>query len=413
MLVYDNADTIRLVFQVTGSVVYRGKVWAIAGVIALIAFVLQTFRNEVIEHLPEIPTYVMQYLGAIITFSVVFRTNLAWGRYWEAITQLHVMYHKLLDSFSQFDAFACATMQNHLSSNPVGTAATKVRKLQSTRDLVQRDFALLSAMACDRLHKADISRMSRRAEMKATWSQRISFREDLIKCDLVGAKSLPSFHVDRSGRATTNYDLKNRWDVAYLMPSEPTKSQLKFLEDSEDRPAVVVSWINLGLARACADLGIPPPIQSRMYQELSNGMVGFNNVMKIADVPFPLPYAQLMAMLLWSWTLLIPIYVMMFVKSRVAGPIVALLMFASIWCANLLAMELENPVSGEANDISALDFHDRFVDAICTVAKSGQATLDGELNLESDTPCVVAMPRWRSREAIDDTEGKASAVSRV
>jgi hypothetical protein len=29
-----------------------------------------------------------------------------------------------------------------------------------------------------------------------------------------------------------------------------------------------------------------------MYQELSNGMLGYNNALKVADVPFPFPYVH-------------------------------------------------------------------------------------------------------------------------
>ena len=40
-------------------------------------------------------------------------------------------------------------------------------------------------------------------------------------------------------------------------------------------------------------VAVPPPILSRVYQELSNAMLGFNSAMKVATTPFPFPYAQL------------------------------------------------------------------------------------------------------------------------
>ena len=45
-------------------------------------------------------------------------------------------------------------------------------------------------------------------------------------------------------------------------------------------------------------MAVPPPIQSRMYQEMSNGMLGFNNAMKIHDTPFPFPWLQIVSSLL-------------------------------------------------------------------------------------------------------------------
>ena len=62
-------------------------------------------------------------LGVAVTFAIVFRTQLAWnrpktclrrafrGRYWEAVTQLHVMYSKWADAYSQFQGFAEVTLK--------------------------------------------------------------------------------------------------------------------------------------------------------------------------------------------------------------------------------------------------------------------------------------------------------------
>ena len=41
----------------------------------------------------------------------------------------------------------------------------------------------------------------------------------------------------------------------------------------------------------------PPPIVSRIFQELSNGLLGFENAYKVARTPFPFPYAQIVQVL--------------------------------------------------------------------------------------------------------------------
>merc|ERR1719409_2529813 len=38
-------------------------------------------------------------------------------------------------------------------------------------------------------------------------------------------------------------------------------------------------------------LKIPSPIVSRIFQQMSNGMLGFNQALKVAVVPFPFPSA--------------------------------------------------------------------------------------------------------------------------
>jgi len=126
----------------------------------------------------------------------------------------------------------------------------------------------------------------------------------------------------------------------------------------------VMFWILCDLASASKDLDTAPPIQSRMYQELSNGMLGFSNCLKIADVPFPFPYSQLLTLLLTVYACFIPVYIVCFTESLIASPILAFLLFEGIWGVNEVAKELENPFGSDDNDISLADFHARFLDVI-------------------------------------------------
>merc|ERR1719277_2879754 len=93
-------------------------------------------------------------------------------------------------------------------------------------------------------------------------------------------------------------------------------------------------------------------------------MLGFNNCMKIADVPFPFPYAQLLTILLTVYACFIPIYITIFTDSLIASPILAFLLFEGIWGVNEVAKELENPFGPDTNDISLVDFHSRFLEFI-------------------------------------------------
>ncbi|CAE7480487.1 unnamed protein product [Symbiodinium natans] len=129
----------------------------------------------------------------------------------------------------------------------------------------------------------------------------------------------------------------------------------------------VMYWIVWDLADSMSRLDIAAPIQSRMYQELSNGMLGFCNCLKVADVPFPMPYAQLLGWLLIGFSCFIPVYVVIFTGSPVVGPILCFILFTSLWCLNDVAMELENPFGQDANDIPLLDFHLRFTDVLADI----------------------------------------------
>merc|ERR1712046_48219 len=126
------------------------------------------------------------------------------------------------------------------------------------------------------------------------------------------------------------------------------------------------------------DLVIAPPIQTRMYQELSNGMLGFNQCVKLADVPFPFPYAQILTILLTMYVCWIPVYVVTFTQSFYVGAIMSFTIFQGVWGLNETAKELENPFGIDVNDVTLIDFHLRFVDVCEEIAMAQRMTCPRE-----------------------------------
>jgi len=228
--------------------------------------------------------------------------------------------------------------------------------------------------------------MEKRATM-AKWSKQLVMRGDLVHEDLTEATKLPTFeaveetHRSNNGersRSTSQMQAKtlrraNTWSgMVYAVKSVPTEQELEVLRRSSDRVGVVMYWIIHDLAAVSKDLNTPPPIQSRMYQELSNGLLGFNQCMKVADVPFPFPYAQLLGLILVFFAIFIPVYVVCFTQNWVIGPVMSFLIFQGIWGINETAKELENPFGADANDISVEDFHYRFLEVCQEVANAHQ-----------------------------------------
>lgn len=362
MLLYCNRSFLRVVLTFTGSVFFNP--WTVFQGLCLagIAVVLQFFIESGNRLAPKLPShYGILALGGLVGFAVVFRMNLAWGRYWEAVTQLHFMYSKWADAFSQIFAFARVSVE--LITGDTDADRRKRERLLLTMDKLTDHFSLLSAIASDRLAHGDTLRMERRASTHG-WKDQIAMRRDLRK-DHIVANDLPEFVKGRAGDApwvgTTSC---NAWLATYGVTGLPTKAELEALQSSTDRPNVVMYWIINQLAWISGDILIAAPIQSRVYQELSNGMLGFNQAQKIADVPFPFPYAQLLLVLLTCFALFIPVYMVVFTRSYIAAPILSFLLFEGIWGMNETAKELENPFGADSNDITLADFHARFVDLI-------------------------------------------------
>eukprot|EP00927_Polykrikos_kofoidii_P034744 TRINITY_DN29403_c0_g1_i4.p1 TRINITY_DN29403_c0_g1~~TRINITY_DN29403_c0_g1_i4.p1 ORF type:complete len:423 (-),score=58.27 TRINITY_DN29403_c0_g1_i4:48-1316(-) len=413
MLLYTNRTFFRTVLTYRGSVFWRfdNVVYGcIIGAVSVGLAYMKDIQSEYAVYLPH--HYGMHAVGVVVGFAVVFRTNLGWTRYWEAISQLHIMYSKWSDSYSQLFAFAGVAIQTAATLHtPEGDA--KVVRLEAVLDKVMDNFILMSALAADRLLHGDTQRMEMRATL-SPWRDQLVKREVLRMEDLTGAWALPEFVVDElagnvngkmwapvlldpggtNGDATKSPEnpkeahvirksAMQRWQGAgnnwakakYPVKKAPTEQERAVLMYSTDRVSVVNYWIIHDFARISPDIGTPPPIQSRMYQELSNGMLAFNQAMKLADVPFPFPYAQLLTLCLVAYVAFIPVYMVAFTESYIVTPIMSFLLFLGIWGLNETAKELENPFGPDENDIYLLDFHLRFVDVCHEVCEAHKVKL--------------------------------------
>jgi len=127
---------------------------------------------------------------------------------------------------------------------------------------------------------------------------------------------------------------------------------LQFLSQSSDRVEVILQWIQRStiINMSTGILPIPPPVMSRAFQEISRGIVNLQNARKIADFPFPFPYAQTsIVMLLVHWAISPIISSLMLNKWMAAGTSFASIFF--LWCMNYTALQLESPFGKEANDL--------------------------------------------------------------
>jgi len=96
-------------------------------------------------------------------------------------------------------------------------------------------------------------------------------------------------------------------------------------------------------------------------------MLGLQNAVKIADVPFPFQFTQLFNVLVIAFTVFIPIYASVFTESIILSPLIAYVVHQSILIINQVAMQLETPFGTGCNDISVKDFHARFLETIIEI----------------------------------------------
>lgn len=108
----------------------------------------------------------------------------------------------------------------------------------------------------------------------------------------------------------------------------------------------------------------PPPMVSRIFQEISNGILAYNGAIKIKQVPVPFAYVQFNALILNSFNLLAPIAIARFTEDVAMSIITAVLIsggFTAMW---LVANEMEDPFGADHNDLPVLQYHEHFCGAI-------------------------------------------------
>lgn len=84
---------------------------------------------------------------------------------------------------------------------------------------------------------------------------------------------------------------------------------------------------------------------------MANGMVAFHNAMKITEVPFPFPYAQVCDCILVAHWLLTPFVISVSVTNPVWSFFLCFIQIFVLWSLNFTAIEIENPYGKDANDV--------------------------------------------------------------
>lgn len=157
-------------------------------------------------------------------------------------------------------------------------------------------------------------------------------------------------------------------------------------------------------------LTIPPPILSRVYQTLSRGFVNLLNAKKIADTRFPFPWAQIILLLIVSYSITTPLLVAAVIKQYAWAMLVTFIPVFSIIALNMVCTQLEMPFGNDANDLPL----DRFQEDM----NRGLLLLIHEMtdHIVSTRPMAKTrhsyLMRCVGREAMQDLTAVRSTMSR-
>ncbi|WIA42693.1 hypothetical protein OEZ86_008645 [Tetradesmus obliquus] len=149
-----------------------------------------------------------------------------------------------------------------------------------------------------------------------------------------------------------------------------------------DRPLLLLSWVHeLMLQRQTAGgLRMPAPILARVYTGLSDGLTAYEQCRKLADTPFPFPWAQFVLVML-----------VLFTNSSMAV-VITVMTTAIFWTVNEVARDVEDAFIMEPNNMPLANTQFHFNELLLTltaitaghgVSTGGVSTADGQYSLIS------------------------------
>lgn len=289
-----------------------------------------------------------------VTLLVIMRTHLAYARYWEGISQASTMQSKWTDAVTQILAF------DDLSKPPAADTG------EMFRHRLLHLVSLMGAVSIIELQGEDEDALD---------EEQCDFRESL--------DCLVEFDMSHSEKL--RYNPINFKKLTQLVPQEkehfidhdfdcyrfavlPIIGQLEEttrhgLRTSEHKVLYIMCRVVRLISMRIDEGGMraPPPVVSRVYQELSNGLLGFAHAKKISDIPFPFPYTQIVQYLQLIFVVTCPFAVLSFVPDVCPAMLFTFLVVLCFVSLNEVAAELEEPFGSDPNDLPLHRLHLRFV----------------------------------------------------
>eukprot|EP00929_Paragymnodinium_shiwhaense_P041947 TRINITY_DN21788_c0_g2_i1.p1 TRINITY_DN21788_c0_g2~~TRINITY_DN21788_c0_g2_i1.p1 ORF type:complete len:491 (-),score=84.58 TRINITY_DN21788_c0_g2_i1:262-1734(-) len=134
------------------------------------------------------------------------------------------------------------------------------------------------------------------------------------------------------------------------------KTHLMFLDtvSQDEKPELLIQWVQRLVVTQVENgvISAPPPITSRIFQELSNGIIKVRDAERIREVPFPFPYSQMISVLLMLHAIVMPVVAALLFANFVAA---FLLTYGTLFCLfslNFIAAEIEMPFGDDSNDVN-------------------------------------------------------------
>lgn len=177
------------------------------------------------------------------------------------------------------------------------------------------------------------------------------------------------FGMDRTQKARTEFNRTRPMPVV----GGVSENEIAFLQKSRGASAkttIAWGWLSEFIIREhlAGSLGaVGPPIISRIFQFLSDGMIHYNHARKIMFIPFPFPHAQLTAVFTTTLVFVVPLLMTEFTGLIWLGCLLTFLTVTCLFGLHEVAKELENPFRNVPNEIPLCTFLAQFNESLVTI----------------------------------------------
>mmetsp|Transcript_17190 Transcript_17190/g.39719 ORF Transcript_17190/g.39719 Transcript_17190/m.39719 type:complete len:706 (-) Transcript_17190:69-2186(-) len=150
-------------------------------------------------------------------------------------------------------------------------------------------------------------------------------------------------------------------------------AEIRFLQIARGpyaKTQLCFNWLSEFIIREhlAGSLGkVAPPIVSRIFQFLGDGMIFYNHARKIMFIPFPFVHAQLSIIFVLSMVVVVPYLMHHEIREESVGAILTFLTVLCLQGTNEVARDLENPFRNFPNELPLVNFQAQFNEALITM----------------------------------------------
>ncbi len=347
-------------FTIIGSSLPRAILAASFSIIIyFIMYSIDNISDFALKH-----PYSIGMVASVISFSIIFRSNSAINRYYEAAAVTHQMYSKWGDCTLQ-----CITFHLHKSS--------EYNSVEFVDNLIHL-VSLLGSVSCLTLRQDnDIGNLVHHRSGNILPTSPVA--TERLDRNSFGLWSWMTYIFGMR----SDKDVRVNYNKCFPFPvidgvTDDERNALQNQISNSARTSMCMMWVTdcITTGYATGAFGsVSPPVISRLYQELSDGMLGFNQARKIAYLPFPFVYAQATEFLMAFGMCIIPLLMIGFVEHPGLGSLLSFFTSVCFFALYESCRELEDPFLYEPNDLPLLNWQSQFNETLISL-KAEQNRLD-------------------------------------